>query len=239
MAGALASAHGCLADEPVLVQPADTLHRDLIHPHIAAFARDRLDAMALTIPGAGPLEPGVGGYLLSRRAVAILLAGMNATIDPIGDVRRHGGHVRLQPIDAFLPCHGGQDRLLEGNRRMLESLDATPPEASFPNCEFQGPVLIDPTATLDHTLVRGPAVIGAHARLSHAYVGPYTSIGDHVQIESSQIEHSIVLDGAQLVGVGTRLDSSVIGRGARIHRRFGPTAAMQLSVGDGADVTLS
>jgi glucose-1-phosphate thymidylyltransferase len=238
MGGALASAHAFLADEPVLVQPADALHRDLIHPHIAAFARDRLDAMALTIAAANPFEPGVGGYLFSHRAVAILLDGVSATTDPVADVRRHGGQVRLQQTDAFLPCHGGQNCLLEGNRRMLEPLDATANPADFPGCEFQGPVLIDPTATLDHTLVRGPAVIGARTRLSHAYVGPYTSIGDDVRIEGSQIEHSIVLDGAELMHIGARVDSSVVGRGARVHKTFTPTQSLRLSVGEGAEVLL-
>ena len=90
--------------------------------------------------------------------------------------------------------------------------------STFPTCEFQGPALVHPTATLDNTIVRGPAVIGPGATLSHAYVGPYTSIGAGVRIEGSEIEHSIVLDEAEILHVGMRLDSSVIGRGARIRR---------------------
>ena len=207
----------------MLVQPADALHRDLIHPYIAAFARDRLDAMELTIPAANPFGPGRGRVPVQppRRRDPARWGGRDG--HPVADVRRHGGQVRLQPIDGCLPCQGGQDRLLEGNRRMLEPLDADGERRrASRDCEFQGPVLIDPTATLDHTLVRGPAVIGAVPGSSHAYVGPYTSIGDDVRIEGSQIEHSIVLDGAQLLGVGTRLDSSVIGRGARSTGDSGP-----------------
>ena len=239
MGGALATALEFIADEPVLVQPADALHRDLIHPHIAAFARDRLDAMALTISSAAAGEAAVGGYLFSRRAVSMVLDAPAAEGDPMIGVRRLGGQVRVQPIESFRPCHGDQDRLLEGNRWMLERLEAEANASAFPTSELQGPVLVDPTATLEHTLVRGPAIIGAGAKLSHAYVGPYTSIGDDVRIEGSQIEHSIVLDGAELLHVGTRLDSSVIGRRARIGRVFGQTTAMRLSVGDGAEVTLS
>ena len=95
-------------------------------------------------------------------------------------------------------------------------------------------------ARLEHTLVRGPAIIGPGARLSHAYVGPYTSIGANVTIDGSQIEHSIVLDGAELLHVGTRLETSVIGRGARDQpRASGCRRAMRLSVGDGAEVTVT
>jgi hypothetical protein len=60
-----------------------------------------------------------------------------------------------------------------------------------------------------------------------------------VEIDGSQIEHSIVLDDAQLRHVGTRIESSVIGRASRVTRNFALPSAMRLSVGDGAEVTLS
>lgn len=240
--GALSAARELIGDEPVLVEPADALHREHIHPHIAAFASERLDAMAFRVPGAprgAHGEPVAGGYLLSRRAVSMLLADPPGPTEPMADVRRHGGQVRVQAIDGCLPCHGGQDRLLEGNRRMLEELRENVDREAFPTCEFQGPVLVDRSARLEHTLIRGPAIVGPGTTLSHAYVGPYTSIGADVRIEGSEIEHSIVLDHAEILHVGMRLDTSVIGRGARVHRRFGSGLGMRLSVGDGADVTLS
>jgi glucose-1-phosphate thymidylyltransferase len=239
LAGALEAAREMIADEPVLVEPADALHREHIHPHIAAFANERLDAMALRLTSAGGQVPLDSGYLLSNRAVSMLLEDAEPSADPIVGIRDRGGHVRVQQIDACLPCHGGQDRLLESNRRMLEHLRSGVDEAEFPTCEFQGAVLAHPTATLEHTLIRGPVIIGPGSRLSHAYVGPYTSIGADVRIEGSQIEHSIVLDGAQLLHIGTRVETSVIGRNARIDRSFGLPTAIRLSVGDGAEVTLS
>jgi glucose-1-phosphate thymidylyltransferase len=240
--GALAAARGFLADEPVLVGPGDALHREQIHPHIAAFADERIDAMALTLSGA-PRDvagrPVPGGYLLSDRALSLLLSRPRLGGDPLAGVSRHGGQVLVRELDGCLPCHGDQDALLEGNRRMLEALPGDVDRASFPSCQFQGPVKVHPTARLDHTLVRGPAIIGPGARLSHAYVGPYTSIGAGVTLDGSQIEHSIVLDGAELLHVGGRVESSVIGRGARITRSFNVPTAMRLSVGDGAEVTVT
>lgn len=240
--GALAATREFMADEPVLVEPADALHREQIHPHIAAFAAEGLDAMALLLssaPQRAGAAPAEGGYLLSRRALSILTREPGALDDPMGGVRRGGGHVRVQRIDGCLACHGGQDSLLEGNRRMLEELEGSVAAEDFPSCKFQGPVMVHPTAKLEHTLIRGPAVIGPGSSLSHAYVGPYTSIGAGVTIEGSQIEHSIVLDGAELLYVGTRLETSVIGRGARVTRSFGLPTAMSLSVGDEAEVLLS
>src|SRR4051812_12805502 len=45
--GALGVAREFIGDEPVLVEPADALLREQIHPYIASFADQRLDAMAL------------------------------------------------------------------------------------------------------------------------------------------------------------------------------------------------
>jgi glucose-1-phosphate thymidylyltransferase len=74
--------------------------------------------------------------------------------------------------------------------------------------------------------------------VTDAYIGPYTSIGAGVVVEAAEIEHSIVLPDAELRFVGTRLESSIIGRGARVTRRFSLPTAMQLSIGDGAEVIL-
>ena len=81
-------------------------------------------------------------------------------------------------------------------------------------------------------------IIGPGARVTDAYIGPYTSIGAGVVVEGAEIEHSIVLPDAQLRFVGSRLESSVIGRGARIVRGFALPAAMRVSLGDGAEVIL-
>jgi glucose-1-phosphate thymidylyltransferase len=242
VAGALAVARRFVADEPVLVEPADALLREELHPHIASFAHRRLDALALRLPAGARGEtrvPTIGGYMLSPLAVSILLGRARDARDVLRQVRDEGGDVRTQEIDGCLPCHGGQEQLLVGNRRTLEALPGDVDPAQFPTCDFQGPVSVDPTAHLEHTLIRGPVVIGPGCRLSHAYVGPYTSIGADVTIEGCQIEHSIVLPGAELRHVGTRLETSVIGRGARVSRSFGLPSAMRLSVGDGAEVTLT
>jgi glucose-1-phosphate thymidylyltransferase len=240
--GALTAARPFAANEPILVERADALLRDRIHPYIATFAEQRLDAMALRLPSVGvgePAEQAAGCYLLSPEAVSILVREARAADDPLAPVRGQGGRTRVEQVEGCLTCGGGQEQLLRGNRHMLETLRGDVDPACFPTCEFQGPVSVHPTARLDHTLIRGPVVIGPRCQLSHAYVGPYSSIGADVTIDGSQIEHSIVLEQAELRHVGARLESSVIGRGARVSRDFGVPRAMRLSVGDSAEVTLT
>jgi glucose-1-phosphate thymidylyltransferase len=242
LAGALAAGRDFLGGEGVLVQRGDALLHERMHPHLAAFARERLDALALELAGDAsvtvPRAP-APGYVLSPEAVSILLDRPEAGLDPLAGVRARGGRVRVQHVDGSLPCHGSQDSLLHCNRRLLEGLQGEVEPSSLENCELQGAVVVHPLARLERTMVRGPAIIGPGSRLTDAYVGPYTSIGADVVLEGAEIEHSIVLRGAELRFIGTRIESSVIGQGARVVRGFGVPSAIRLTVGDGAQVILA
>jgi glucose-1-phosphate thymidylyltransferase len=227
-----------LEGEPVLVQRAEALLRERLDDHIVAFARERLDALALRLPpgGAGAADALTPGYLLSARAVSILRE--TRALNPVAGVRARGGHVRVQDVDGCLACHGDVASLLESNRRMLERLRPIADPSRFEQCTIQGPVDVDPTADIRRSLLRGPVIIGPGARVTDAYIGPYSSIGAGVVIEGAEIEHSIVLSEAELRFIGTRVESSVIGRGARVVRGFDLPGAIRLAIGDGAEVVL-
>jgi glucose-1-phosphate thymidylyltransferase len=238
---ALAAGYDFLEDEPVLVQEGDALLRERMHPHIATFAREQLDTLALRLDDgtSRATRTPAPGYLLSPKAVSILLDGADgSTASPIAGVRAGGGRVRVQRVAGFLPCHGDEESLLETNRHVLEELESSFDAAALEDCRVQGRVVVHPTAEVRRSLLRGPAIIGAGARITDAYIGPYTSIGAGVTVESAEIEYSIVLPEAQLRYVGTRLESSIIGRGARIVRGFDLPGALKMNVGDGAEVML-
>jgi glucose-1-phosphate thymidylyltransferase len=241
LTGALAACRSFIGEEPVLVQQADALLRGRLSPYIIAFSDERLDAMALRVvqaqtATATELPP---GYLLSPRALALLMDSPDAAANPIDGVRVSGGRVRVQSVDGCLPCHGDLDALLDCNRRMLEQLDGDAAGALLEDCEVQGHVIVHPSAEVRRSTLRGPLIVGPGARLTDAYVGPYSSIGANVTIEGAEIEHSIVLPGAELAFVGTRIESSVIGEGARIARAFRKPSSLRMSIGNGAEVLLS
>jgi glucose-1-phosphate thymidylyltransferase len=238
---ALAIARDFVGDEPVLVVRADAVLRQRMRSHIVAFAGERLDALALRLAPPGPRarwEPAAGSWLFSRRAVSMVLEGADDPGDPMARVRHNGGSVRIEDVDGCLVCDGGQDALIEGNRLVLADLVGDVRGTMLDDCDIQGPVVVHPTARIERSVIRGPAIIGAHTRVVDAYVGPYTSIGAGCLLEGSEIEHSIVFDGAELSFVGARLETSVIGRGARVARSFQRPTAIRLAIGDGADVGL-
>ena len=77
------------------------------------------------------------------------------------------------------------------------------------------------------------------ARISNAYIGPYTAIGGDVEIDTVELEHSIILDRARLRFVGTRIEGSLIGPDAHVVRDFRMPQAIRLTVGAGAEVAIS
>jgi len=234
----LTGAADFLAGEPVLVEQGDALLTERMHAHIATFARGDLDALALRMPAAEPASAAATpGYLLSPRAIAILRAGLHGD-EPLAGVRAGGGRVGIQEVRGCLPCGGDVDALLASNRCMLERIAGQVDARSLRESTVHGAVQIHPSARVCRSLLRGPLVIGADAQVTDAYVGPYTSIGAGVTLEGAEIEHSIVLPEAELRFVGTRVESSLIGRRARIVRGFELPAAIRVSLGDGAEVVL-
>ena len=96
--------------------------------------------------------------------------------------------------------------------------------------------LIEAGATVENSVIRGPAIIGPGARIRNAYVGPFTSIGRDVEIRDSEIEHSIVLEGALIHDLDTRVCDSLIGRGVKIHRLPLKPSAHRFMLGDNSEV---
>jgi glucose-1-phosphate thymidylyltransferase len=238
--GQLRAASAVLDGEPFVAQRSDVLLRDRIRPLARRFDGDALDALALELgPSVAPAVIGMcflrGGALksLERAEDGLELDGM------VSDLGAHGGRVSRRRIDGCLPCRGDRDALLAANRRLLDELVPGASRAEVVDSELQGLVRIGPGARLYRSLVRGPAIIGAGAQLSNAYVGPYTSLGPGVVVDGSEVEHSIVLPDAELRYLGARLESSVVGRGARIVRQPSVPHAMRLVVADGAEVTLA
>jgi glucose-1-phosphate thymidylyltransferase len=160
-----------------------------------------------------------------------------ALAEAIGD---RGGCVRTRCVrDWWRFRGGGADALLEGNRFALEGQAADLAEAQVVDSKIQGPVVAHPLARIESSIVRGPAVIGARANLRNAYVGPYTSIGDDVLVEGAEIEHSVILAGACISHLGGRLEASVVGPKSKVFRDFRLPRALRLTLGEGAEVSLT
>ena len=86
--------------------------------------------------------------------------------------------------------------MLEANRLILDTQERRIDGSVDAESRVEGKVVIEAGAVVERSVIRGPAIIGRGARIVHAYVGPFTSIVNDVEIQDSEIEHSIVLEGS-------------------------------------------
>jgi glucose-1-phosphate thymidylyltransferase len=224
---------------PVLVQHGDVLVRERLAGLWEDLADTSVDALVLR-HGDDPRSgfQGPTGYILGSAISAALRRENAAGGDLLERLRAVGARIDERDVEACLPCRSGTAALLRANRHMLEEILPEHGGERIFDSELQGRVALHPSAEVRDSLIRGPVVIGPGASISKAYIGPYTSIGADVTIESVEVEHSIVLEGAQIRFLGARLEGSLVGPGARITRAFRVPRALRLSVGGGAEIAM-
>jgi glucose-1-phosphate thymidylyltransferase len=232
-----------VGSEPVLVQHGDILLHESLATLRDQFADDELDALVVRAGHWSRLRRdrprAIEGYLIGADVYPDLRRQAAALCDALARLRATGARIQEREVEACLPCRGGTDALLATNRRLLEAMPADESGERIFDSEIQGRLTLDPSAEVRDSLIRGPVAIGPRARITNAYIGPYTSIGADVQIDSVEIEHSIVLDRAQLRFVGIRIEGSLVGPDAHIMRDFRVPQAIRLTVGAGAAVAIS
>src|SRR3546814_17451207 len=95
-------------------------------------------------------------------------------------------------------------------------------------------VLALPEPPRSHSIC-GPAIIGANTKLTDCYVGPYSAIGENCVVERAEIEHSILLAGAEVRDLNGRMEGSLLGREVKITRGKRPPKAYRFKAGDNCE----
>jgi len=146
-----------------------------------------------------------------------------------------GRHVESHTVGGWWKDTGQLDDMLEANRLVLEDIERRL-EGELVDTKVDGRVAIEAGARLERSVVRGPAIIGAGARISDSYIGPYTSIDDDVTVERSEVEHSILLSGAAVSDLGSRMEASLLGRNVKLARGEGLPKTLRMIVGDNSEI---
>ncbi|MFN5516225.1 MAG: glucose-1-phosphate thymidylyltransferase [Cyanobacteriota bacterium] len=148
--------------------------------------------------------------------------------------------VEAQQLAGWWLDTGKKDDLLEANRIILDTLLVQDKQGRIDaQSQIIGRVKIHPSAEIINSSIRGPVIIGAGCRIANAFIGPYTSIADGVTIEEADLEHSVILQGAQIIGVQRRLVDSVIGQRAKLTVATRQPAALRFLVGDDSQIEFS
>ncbi len=156
--------------------------------------------------------------------------------DAIQDLIDRGLTVRPHIVDGWWKDTGKLEDMLEANRLILETFERRIDGSVDAESRIEGKVVIEAGAVVERSVIRGPAIIGRGARVVHGYIGPYTAIMNDVEIQDTEIEHSIVLEGSSLRDLANRVSDSLIGKNVRIYRVPVKPSAYRFMLGDNSEV---
>ena len=257
-----------LGTDPFCMYLGDNLIRERLEPLVTRFREEKPNSQILlaSVPnpsqfGVAELRDGqvvrliekpkqppsnlalVGVYMFDAtvfkavKAIKPSARGELEITDAIQWLIDQGHLVRPHIIEGWWKDTGRLEDILEANRIILDTL-LPRSDGQVEASEILGKVIVETGARISTSTVRGPAIIGKGAVIENSYIGPFTSIGDGVIVRSSEVEHSILLEGASVSDVGGRIESSLIGRNVSIYRTQSKPRSFNFMLGDRSEVGL-
>ena len=154
--------------------------------------------------------------------------------DAIQGLIDSGKTVLGQELQGWWKDPGRPADLLDANRLLLvEQKSPTPvTEGDVQDSQITGRVVVEAGAQVCKSTILGPAHIAAGAKVEGAYIGPFTSVGPNAVVKNSEVEFSILEEGAVVEHVPVRLHECILGVGAKVMSRNGLPKAHKLVLGD-------
>lgn len=150
----------------------------------------------------------------------------------------HGYRVESKVVEGWWKDTGKLEDMLEANRLVLDGLQPENLGEVDSESEIHGRVSIGKGSRIIASSVRGPVIIGEDCVIENAFIGPYTSINDGVVVRGSEIEHSIILQDSEILGIGSRMADSLVGRNVKITKGTRRPQAYRIMVGDSSEVSV-
>jgi glucose-1-phosphate thymidylyltransferase len=268
LAHAVLTAEPFLGSSPFVMYLGDNLLQGGIEDLVAAFRHHGPDALILLTPVPDPQNYGVaelsdgkvvrlsekppaprtdlalvGVYMFTScvhgaaRAIEPSARGELEITDAIQRLVDDGSLVEPHIVRGWWKDTGRLEDMLAANRLVLDTIISRI-DGELLDSQVEGRVVVEAGARLERSAVRGPAIIGAGAQLRDCYVGPYTAVGEGCEIESAEVEHSILLSGSKVRGLDGRMESSLLGRNVRIGRDRRQPRAYRFLVGDNSEIAI-
>jgi glucose-1-phosphate thymidylyltransferase len=184
----------------------------------------------------------VGVYIFSRAihgAIDEIRPSARGELEITDAIQRlidRGNPVQSHVLEGWWLDTGKKDTLLTANSIVLDEWVERDIRGQVDDTsELVGRVVVEENAQVRRSTIRGPVVIGKGTRIENCFVGPYTSIGDDCVLEGSSVEHSVILDRAQIIGV-ERLMDSLLGTAAVVRAAASGHKGLKLLIGDDSEV---
>ncbi|MBI5837653.1 MAG: glucose-1-phosphate thymidylyltransferase [Candidatus Eisenbacteria bacterium] len=165
----------------------------------------------------------------SRRGELEITDAIQYLIDRKYDVRSH-------VIAGWWKDTGKLEDMLEANRMMLENLQPRNEGTLDAESRLEGRVVVGRGTRIERSVLRGPLILGERCVVRDAFIGPFTSISDDCVVDSSEIEHSIVLERSRIERLSARVEGSLVGRDVEIRASGARPRSYRFMIGDSCAV---
>jgi len=150
----------------------------------------------------------------------------------------NGYQIGYSEITGWWKDTGKPIDLLEANRLVLEHLIPRIEGEVDKQSYTTGSVIVEQGARIKNSHIRGPVIIGTNTVIENSYVGPFTSIHNDCYINNSEIEFSIVLNNCQILDIGVRIESSLLGSDVELMKVASKPSTHRFIIGDQSRVEL-
>ncbi len=154
---------------------------------------------------------------------------------------RSGGRIEYQIVEGWWKDTGKPFDLLEGNALLLDQIEEKNEASKVDDgVIITGKVSIGKDAQLlGQTVIRGPVAIGDGAIIRDSIIAEHSAIGNKTEVTSSEIQHSIIMDEAD-IRCGKKISNSIIGHNATISdvRESDDPDAHHMIIGENAQLEL-
>jgi glucose-1-phosphate thymidylyltransferase len=148
-----------------------------------------------------------------------------------------GYRVRYSMVEGWWKDTGKPEDILDANHLILDGLE-TENKGAVENSVLKGRIRIGENSIIkENSVIKGPVIIGKDCEITNAYIGPYSSIGDSSQIINTEIEDSIVMEGAKIVNA-EKIVESLIGKNVNIEKNDYLPRGRRFIIGDSSEVRI-
>lgn len=158
-------------------------------------------------------------------------------VDAIQWLIDKGYMVKSGQVTGWWKDTGRPEDILEANHLILDAVKKDV-KGQIIESKIKGRVVIDPSCTIEKSVVKGPCILGKNVKIKDSYIGPYTSIGEGAYVESSEIEDSVVMNDAEIIGVTHRITDSLIGKNVKIKKGNGFPTGNKYVLGDSSQIII-
>lgn len=134
---------------------------------------------------------------------------------------------------------GKKDDLLSANQIILDTITSDLQIEIDSHSKIMGRVQIGEGTQVINSTIRGPVIIGKNCHIENCFIGPYSSIADEVKLIDTDIENSVILQGAKIMGIQQRIVDSVIGQRVQLIPAPPRPKALRFMVGDDSLIELT